>query len=36
LLKNKDHLYNILEKGERKAKIIAEEVLVRVRNRLGY
>ena len=36
LIKNKDHLYNILEKGERKAKIIAEEVLVRVRSRLGY
>ena len=36
LLKNQDHLYNILEKGERKAKIIAEEVLVRVRSRLGY
>ena len=36
VLKNQDHLYNILEKGERKAKIIAEEVLVRVRSRLGY
>ena len=36
LINNKDHLYNILEKGERKAKIIAEEVLVRVRSRLGY
>ena len=36
LIKNKDHLYKILEKGERKAKIIAEEVLVRVRSRLGY
>jgi len=36
LIKNKDHLFNILEKGERKAKIIAEEVLVRVRSRLGY
>ena len=36
LIQNKDHLFNILEKGERKAKIIAEEVLVRVRSRLGY
>ena len=36
LIKNKDHLYNILEKGERKAKIIAGEVLIRVRSRLGY
>ena len=36
LIKNKDHLFNILEKGERKAKIIAEEVLVRVRSMLGY
>ena len=36
LINNKDHLYNILEKGERKAKIIAEEVLIRVRSRLGY
>ena len=36
LLKNKDHIYNILEKGEKKAKIIAREVLERVRSRLGY
>ena len=36
LLKNQDHLYSILEKGEKKAKIIARKVLDRVRNKLGY
>ena len=36
LLKNQDHLYEILEKGEKKAKVIAGEVLDRVRSKLGY
>ena len=36
LLKNQDHLYRILEKGEKKAKIIARKVLDRVRSKLGY
>ena len=36
LLKNQDHLYSILEKGEKKAKIIARKVLDRVRSKLGY
>ena len=36
LIKNQDHLYSILEKGEKKAKIIARKVLDRVRSKLGY
>ena len=36
LLNNQDHLYRILEKGEKKAKIIARKVLDRVRSKLGY
>ena len=36
LLKNPDHLYEILEKGENKARTIAKSVLDRVKNKLGY
>ncbi|MFL3001027.1 MAG: tryptophan--tRNA ligase [Cytophagales bacterium] len=36
LLKNPDHLYGILEKGENKARTIAKSVLDRVKNKLGY
>lgn len=36
LIKNPDHLYDILVKGEKKARIIAEKVLRRVRSKLGY
>ena len=36
LIKNPDHLYDILLKGEKKARIIAEKVLRRVRSKLGY
>ena len=36
LLKNPDHLYGILEKGENKARAIAKSVLDRVKNKLGY
>ena len=36
LIKNPDHLYDILVKGEKKAMIIAEKVLRRVRSKLGY
>ena len=36
LIKNPDHLYDILVKGEKKARIIAEKVLSRVRSKLGY
>jgi tryptophanyl-tRNA synthetase len=36
LLKNSDHLYEILEKGENKARTIAKSVLDRVKNTLGY
>ena len=36
LIKNPDHLYDILVKGEKKAMIIAEKVLSRVRSKLGY
>ena len=36
LIKNYDHLNSVLEIGEKKAKIIAQEVLERVRIKLGY
>ena len=36
LMKNYDHLNNVLEIGEKKAKIIAGNVLDRVRKKLGY
>ena len=36
LIKNPDHLYDILVKGEKKARTIAEKVLSRVRSKLGY
>ena len=36
LIKNPDHLYDILLKGEKKARIIAEKVLRRVRSKLEY
>ena len=36
LIKNPDHLYDILVKGEKKASTIAEKVLSRVRSKLGY
>ena len=36
LIKNPDHLYDILVKGEKKAMIIAEKVLRRVRSKLEY
>ena len=36
LLKNPDHLYEILEKGENKARAIAKSVIDRVKNKLGY
>ena len=36
LIKNPDHLYDILLKGEKKARIIAEKVLHRVRSKLEY
>ena len=36
LLQNPDHLYDILVKGEEKARVIADKVLERVRSKLGY
>ena len=36
LIKNYDHLYDVLKIGEKKAKIIAGNVLARVRKKLGY
>ena len=36
LLKNPDHLYKILEKGEDKARVIALSVINRVKSKLGY
>ena len=36
LIKNEDYLNNVLKLGEKKAKVIANNVLSRVKKKLGY
>jgi hypothetical protein len=36
LIKNEDYLHNVLKLGEKKAKVIANNVLSRVKKKLGY